>query len=309
MIGAIPTHISGLLSATSSSETALSAGDASETLQRYYEFPLSTVPYLVARTWLLTLGGLSAVLGVIRQNKLVVAALAWILALYLLGKAYVLSVPLISITNLGAVLILLYLPIGLVVGSAAEEVVRVCQPHWRGAANAAVALAVIGGVAVSPARAEDLEPHRYFVTPEDMAAMEWIKKHTPLDALFAVNTYFWLPRAPHGADAGYWIPYFTGRQTTAGAMLLSLAEPQYVNRLVAMSQAVERLEVDNAALEQLRMMGVDYVYIGQRGDFSGPGLQIDQLSQARSTRVLYEDGGVSVLKIELASSATGSRID
>ena len=64
-------------------------------------------------------------------------------------------------------------------------------------------------------------------TGEDIAAMEWIRGHTEPDALFAVNTYFWLPHHPHGTDAGYWIPYFTGRQMTAAVMLLSGATPEY----------------------------------------------------------------------------------
>jgi hypothetical protein len=143
----------------------------------------------------------------------------------------------------------------------------------------------------------DIEPYRHFITREDVAAMGWIRNNTPPDALFAVNTVFWLPRAPHGTDAGYWIPYFTGRKTTAGVMLLGLADQPYVDEVVEMSRAVERLEVDNGALVDLQAMGVGYIYVGRKRDFSGPGLDVEQLSQARSTRVLYSKGGVSVLGI------------
>ena len=127
--------------------------------------------------------------------------------------------------------------------------------------------------------------------------MEWIKENTPPDALFAVNTYFWLPRAPHGTDAGYWIPYFTGRQMTAGVMLLSLGGNDYRSTVVEMSQVVEQLEVDNDALEDLQALGVDYVYVGKKGDFSGPGLDANQMSQAKNTEVVHQSGGVTILQL------------
>jgi hypothetical protein len=140
-----------------------------------------------------------------------------------MGNAYLLRVPLLSLTNLGAILIMLYLPIGLVLGGAVEEALAADQLRWRQAADAVVAFALLAGFVTSHARVADIEPYRFFVTDEDVAAMDWIRENTPEDAVFAVNTYFWLPRAPHGTDAGYWIPYFTGRKTTAGVMLLSLA--------------------------------------------------------------------------------------
>jgi len=242
----------------------------------------------------------------LRRSKLVLASLLWTLVLCLLGNAYLLGLPLISFTNLGAVLIMLYLPLGLVVGSAVEEALALCGLcpelaeglRWRKrAAWLVTALVLIAGLAASRVRVTEIEPYRYFVTPEDVAAMDWIKQNTPPDALFAVNTYFWLPKAPHGTDAGYWIPYLTGRQTTAGAMLLNLGGSDYESRIVEMSRLVEQLEVDNTSLAELQAMGVDYVYIGRRGDFSGPGLNATQLGQSENAEMLYGEGGVYIFQI------------
>jgi len=189
------------------------------------------------------------------------------------------------------------LPLGLVVGAAMEEALMLCEPRWRKrSARLVIALVLIGGFVGSHIRVTDIEPHRYFVTPEDMAAMEWIKENTPKDALFAVNTYFWLPRAPHGTDAGYWIPYLTGRQMTAGVMLLSLGGTDYRSIVVEMSQAVEQLEVNNDALEDLQALGVDYVYVGQRGDFSGLGLDIKQLDRSKNASMIYQNGKVAIFR-------------
>jgi hypothetical protein len=127
--------------------------------------------------------------------------------------------------------------------------------------------------------------------------MEWIRDHTPPHATFAVNTYFWLPGAPHGTDAGYWIPYFTGRSTTAGVMLNDLGPKAYQDEVVALSQLAERLEADNAALAELSARGVQYVYIGARGDFAGRGLQVESLLQSPAVELVYQAQGVSILRI------------
>jgi hypothetical protein len=285
------------------SNQSVAASETSETVQRYYEFPWSSMPYLVAHTWLMGLSGFSIAVGLLKRSKLVIAALVWTLILYLLGNAYILRLPLLSFTNLGAVLVMLYLPIGLVVGSATEEALTLCKSRWRErAAQLVIALVLVAGLVASRARVTEIEPYRYFVTPEDVAAMDWIKENTPPDALFAVNTYFWLPRAPHGTDAGYWIPYFTGRQMAAGVMLLNLAGSDYQSRIVEMSRAAEQLEVDNKSLTELQEMGVDYVYIGRKGDFSGPGLSAVQLSQSENVKMLYQEGGVYILQIEEPNS-------
>ena len=319
---AMRVYVSTSLSLANSNQS-LTASEISETTQLYFEFPWSTMPYLAAHTWLMVLGGFSVIVGLLRRSKLVIASLLWTLVLYSLGNAYVLGLPLLSFTNLGAVLIMLYLPLGLVVGSAAEEALALCGPRpeldegprpdgstgsprrldegprWRKrAAWLVIALVLVAGLVASHVRVTEIEPYRYFVTPEDIAAMDWIKENTPPTALFAVNTHFWLPRAPHGTDAGYWIPYFTERQTTAGAMLLHLVASDYESRIVELSRAVEQLEVDNASLAELQAMGVDYVYIGRRGDFSGPGLSAAQLGQSENVKMLYQEGGVYILQIE-----------
>ena len=95
-----------------------------------------------------------------------------------------------------------------------------------------------------------------------------------------------------------WIPYFTGRRTTAGVMIMSLGSKDYQAQVVTMSHAAERLETDNGALETLSALGVNYVYVGQKGDFSGPGLDVARLIQAENLTLVYQDAGVSVLQIQ-----------
>jgi hypothetical protein len=273
--------------------------EVSQAMERFYEFsPRRDVPSLAVYPWLIVVSGLSAMIGLLRCNRLVITSLVWIAILYLAGNAYLLKSPLLNITNLGAVLIMWYLPVGLIIGSAVQEAVILSGPHQRERiVRLIIVLVSIAGFIASHVRVTEIELYRYFVTPEDVVAMDWIKENTPPDALFAVNTYFWLPKSPHGTDAGYWIPYFTGRQTTVGTMLAFANASEYKTSLVQMSRAVEQLESDNTSLADLREMGVDYVYIGRKGDFSGPGLNVARLIQSQHVQVLYQDGGVSILQI------------
>jgi len=82
--------------------------------------------------------------------------------------------------------------------------------------------------------------------------------------------------------------------------LLNLAEPAYQDEIIALSQAEERLEGDVTALEDLRRMGVEYIYIGARGDFSGVGLDGGRLTELAGVRVAYEAAGVTILSLDAA---------
>jgi hypothetical protein len=286
------------------SPPTLSQSTARALREQYFEFPWETVPILVARIWLLIGTGVAVGFGLLRRNKLVIIAVLWGMSLYSIGNAYRLGIPVLTLTNLGAVLIMLYLPIGLVIGSAVQELVTLFQEQRRQAAVRFVtALVLASGFVASHVRVTDIEPHRHFVTPEDVAAMDWIRNNTETDATFAVNTYFWLPDHPHGTDAGYWIPYFTGRHMTAAVMLLGYAAQEYQSRIIQMSKAAERLAVDNLALDELQALGVGYIYIGANGDFSGPGLNVAQLGRSKDVALLYQTPHVSILRIQCPSGS------
>jgi hypothetical protein len=278
---------------------ALSEEEISQTINSYFRFSWRSVPSLAAHPWLIALATLGAVIGLLKRNEIVIISILWTLMLAFMGYAFVLGNSLLSITNLGAVLIMLYLPIALVVGAAVQELVGMVRIEWQPRAVRLLAtLGLAAAFVASFIRVTDVEPYRYFVTPEDLQAMRWIRENTPTDAKFAVNTYFWLPNAPHGTDAGYWIPYLTGRQTTVDCMLLNLGSADYASRIVEMSHAVEQLETSGASLDELYALGVDYVYIGQRGDFSGPGLSAQKLAEIDGAELVYSRADVRIIRIE-----------
>ena len=84
---------------------------------------------------------------------------------------------------------------------------------------------------------------------------------------------------------------------TAGVMLLSFGAYEYQSSIVDRARIVERLETDSTALDQLYARGVDYVYIGQRGDVDGPGLDPMLLAQAERAELVYHHTGVYLFEI------------
>jgi len=196
--------------------------------------------------------------------------------------------PALDVVNPGFVLIMLYLPAGVVVGAGVNALARRWQlPHRRlQVAMVAVALACL------PLNCRVEQPFRFFMTDADFVAMTWIREHTPPSALFAVNTTFWVRGIPHGTDGGYWIPYFTGRDTTAGCML-----PGRFSHYTALSDPVVDLQVGQDRVADLARRGVTHLYVGPRGNFAGPGLSVAALQRHPRLRVVYQHEGVTILAI------------
>lgn len=277
---------------------SLSQAEAQQVQDDYYKFPLSTIPYLVAPLWLLIIAGLASLVGLFRRKLLVGIQLVWALLMILLGNLYRLNIPALSFTNLGAVLIMLYIPISIIIGVAVQELLLwLPDTRRRQAVFAILTLVVLAGFPATYRRATMVEPDRHFVTDQDLVAMEWIEENTPVDGTFAINTYQWLPRFAHGTDAGYWIPYLAHRKIVTTAMLSDGLNQEYRQLVHDRSQAVDALESDLNALHTLYNLGVEYIYIGAKGDFSGPGLQLDFLTQSKDVQVLYQQGETAVLQI------------
>lgn len=267
-------------------QTVVEQEEIAQVVANYFDYTWQTVPLLAAHVWLLIAGGIAGLIGVIRRQVVAYVALGWTVLLLLLAHTYLLGVSAFNVTNPGAVFIMLYLPLGLMIGAGAESVLR-WVAAWRSddapiaavpvttpapvLAPAAVrdglpsvapstrrrvwgevvvALVAVGiGLYGATQRVQEIEPFRFFVTDADVRAMHWIDANLPPDARFAVNTHFWLASTPHGTDAGYWLPYFTNREMTAAVMVASLGSERYQKEVLATSALVKQLEPSPADAE------------------------------------------------------------
>jgi hypothetical protein len=203
-----------------------------------------------------------------------------------------LRLPPLNVTNLGAVLILLYLPASLLVATGAGELLAVLRAG-AGMQTAVLCAFLALGAYGARDRVTQLEPSRFFVTPADLRAMRWLDARAPDDAIVAVRAKFWLPNAPHGIDAGYWIPYLIKRRITVGPMIANLA-PQYANWAREMSRHVQRIGEDDTQLVWLWRRGVRYLYLGARGDPA----EAARLARSPDLALRYADGGVFIFEVD-----------
>jgi hypothetical protein len=279
-------------------QTVVDQAQVAEVMEGYFAFDWRNGLMLAARPWLLALATICLLFGLAHRNRVSLFAATWTALLLLLGNTYALGVSMLNVTNMGAVLIMLYLPMGLAIGAAVEALLSLVDAPRRGLVAALiVGIALGAGLARAEQRMRDLEPYRYYVTSNDIEAMGWIREHLPEDAYFAVNTNFWLPTSPYGTDAGYWIPYFTGRRMTAGVAVLSLADYAYRSEVVAASRAAKALETDLSAIDDLIEMGIHYIYIGEKGNFERAGLNADFLLRSGRAHLLYRNGNVAILQL------------
>lgn len=265
--------------------------------QVYYQFSQDAIFTTGIQPWLFVFGLVGLVSTLRFRNKLGYFVLAWIVVLWLEGNAYLLNIPLLSFTNYGAVLLMVYLPFGLLCGIAVEEIAARIPIGWqeRAARIAWVALLVACFIG-SHLRVGGIEKYRHFMSPADEAAMAWVNANTSPDAVFAINTYVW-NNSPHGIDGGYWLPYYTQRETTTGAMIYNLGSKEHIQDVLARSQAVTELAQNPEAMESLCEMGVDYFYLGNNPEYSGPTISPMILDDLPQTRRVYDQRGIQIYQL------------
>jgi hypothetical protein len=261
----------------------------------YFAFTVESVAYLFADRWALLALALLAVVALVRRNRLAAILVAWAAVLLVLGCAHVLNVPLLNVTNLGAVLIMLYLPASLVAAAGLGELLA-----WRRAGAGVTTAVLVGVLALGALGARDrirqLEPSRFFVTEADLRAIDWLGRQHMALAVGGVRATFWLPRAPHGVDAGYWIPYLIGRRTTVGPMIANLA-PHYTNWMVEMSRRVGEAP-DDDALVWLWQRGVRYIYLGALGDPA----EAERFADSKYLALRYAEDGVFIFEVDASAA-------
>lgn len=277
----------------------MSAEDQEQIKHIFFNTSLKAIPSLTVGDVILVIGVASSIWGLIKRSRFIILYLLWMICLIFLGEAYLINIGGAILSNLSGILILFYLPIGLVVGTALHEIVSMLPSiHLSKVVRWITVILLITGCVTAYFRATEVEPYRFFVTPSDVRSMQWIEANTSPNAIFAINTTFWMPNAPLGTDAGYWIPYFSGRQTTAGNMLLDLAAPQYISKTLMLSHLVIKLAESNEFLDELHNAGVQYIYIGARGNPIGRGLDVVKLTMSNRVVTVFRDQGTTILRIK-----------
>jgi hypothetical protein len=264
----------------------------------YYTWEWKNFTQLGAQLWISIGAGVGLLLGILRARKLVLLSVLWLGVFAFFAYAHRLGVPLLNITNFSGFLISISLPLALLWGAGLEGLWALLPPGWQSRLQIPlIGLILAAGAWSGTYRVTGLEAFRFFVTPADEAAMSWINQNLPQDAGFVVNTFIWLGSSPQGTDAGYWIPYFTGRKTTTASMLHTLGSADDTARIQYLGELAEQLEKDPQTAIILCREGFHYAYLGARGSFDGRSLSADVILQAPDAEVLYDSEGVQVIRL------------
>lgn len=262
----------------------------------YYDYTINTFT-LGAQPWLLIMALTALVVGLLHRDKLSLQMLLWLAALWVIGNAYRVGWYWLSFINYSGIIIMFYLPIAVTLGAVVEVcIARYSILQQQGILRLGLEILLFLGIIFSYARVNDIEAFRFFMTQSDERAMGWINKNLPKDAVFAINTYLWMGKVPHGTDGGYWIPYYTNRRTTTGTMMFTAAPENYKNQVLAWSKLAVNLndEPSNAAL--LCAEGVKYAFIGKMGSFTQKGLDASRIAY-QGTKILYQRDGISIISL------------
>jgi len=187
-----------------------------------------------------------------------------------LVAAQLLHIPGANLMQHFAIMIALYIPVSIMIGWVIGEGLRgaLCwSPRWGPIAVSA--LGVLVALYFGVKQIGIINPAYMLVTRPDRRAMAWIREHTPEEALFLVEGFsIYGGWSAVGADAGWWIPLLTGRDTTMPpqyAMMNEASEsPDYTRRVVDLTMLLETTPpISDAGLVALCDWGITHVYIGQ----------------------------------------------
>jgi hypothetical protein len=166
---------------------------------------------------MLALGILGIAWALVRRRWEVAALLLWTGLLSSIVALRLVRLPGANLMQSFAVLIALYIPVGLsagwLIGEVAKAIANRWQPFGKIAITILLLLAIVWGAWKTHALAD---PNSFaMVTQPDRRAMNWIRENTPQDSRFLVEGFaIYGGTSIVGSDAGWWIPLLARRANT-----------------------------------------------------------------------------------------------
>jgi hypothetical protein len=220
--------------------------------------------------WLLVIAGIAMIWSIVRRQWGVTSMGLWIVGLALLPMGRFIHLPGVAHIKAFAIIIVLYIPVGVLVGWLLGEVICWLLKQHRVLGYGGVFLITAISLGWGGVQQINIVDSDYImVTDSDLAAMDWIRANTSEDARFLVNGFLIDGgRSVVGSDAGWWIPLLADRQNTMPPQYALLtetpADPSYnqdVVNLVARLQEVPLSSPQGHLL--LCQQDISHIYVGQ----------------------------------------------
>lgn len=240
-------------------------------------------------------------MALVRRHWLVTIAGLWVLLLALWVLGWLIGLPGANMMQNFAIVIALYIPVGLVTGWLIGAVAE-----WLGHRVTAI-ICLILAFWSAPGLVRIVDSSYILVTRPDMRAMAWIQEHISPDARFLVEGFrIYEGRSAVGADAGWWIPLLTRRQNTMPPQYALLnevpVEAGYSQQLVDLIAHLEKHSPSSpAGIQRLCELSITHVYIGQRAGKVGSGavqlFAADDLAGSTFFQPVYHEDGVWIFAL------------
>jgi hypothetical protein len=261
---------------------------------------------LLANPWLASylappVGMLLAGWGFAQRQPLVVLGGGVLLLL----NPWLVSLPYLWLITNDVVVISLYMPISVLLGGGAHLLssrLEASLPRWqlpmRATGAAALILLALWG---TWNMRNVLNTTTVFAGTPDVAAIEWVREHTPPDARFMINSTAWFSTVDRGSDGGWWLMPLAGRWTSTPPALYTYGPPEYVQHVHATTREISTLQPDQH--ETLRYLiqreGITHIYLGTQ---DGP-LKRAMFADSAQYEQVYDHNGVTIFAIQQQSAA------
>jgi len=244
---------------------------------------------------------LALVWALARRRWAVAAVALWVAGLAGMVAGRLIRLPGANMMQNFAVLIALYIPVGLMAGWLIGEI--------AGSLGRLGATVVLLALALWSARGQMgvVDTRFALVTRPDIRAMAWIRENIPADARFLVEGFrIYGGRSAVGADAGWWIPLLARRENTMppqyALMNEAPAEPGYSQRVVDLvAHLEEHSPASPEGLARLCEWGITHVYIGQgQGKVGAGAVQLfppEVLADSPAFRPVYHQDRVWIFAL------------
>jgi hypothetical protein len=251
--------------------------------------------------WLAAIAALAV--GLWRRERAIVLVGGWWALVLLAANPKWVGLPGDGVLTDFTVLIAMYIPAALLIGSAVAGWLREA-PRW-GALACAVIIAL--GLWGARNRLPEIRPDRYgLATWADIRAAAWITMHTPQEARFLVSSLFaYSDRLVAGSDGGWWLPLLARRAINLPPLNYALErgdQPDYRVWVNTLPSAIrEKGVTDAVVLQLLAERQITYVYIGQkrgRVNYGGPEMLAPEvLLASHNYRPVYHQDRVWIFEV------------